>query len=513
MKRVLSVWLPRWAIDRRRLPTSGTQSAPQSFERVDPPPLVLAAPGRRGMVLTAVDERAEHTGLMPGMRLVDARALVAGITVEKADPVADQQALMQLGLWCGRFTPRVACDGADGLLLDVTGCSHLFGGEQAMMQAVSKQLTRLGLETRLGLADTPGAAGALARFAPEHQRLVKPGKVRAALKTLPVEALGVTRSDTLTLRHLGLNTIGAITRLPRIALERRFPSCMADNGLLQRLDQVLGNRNEHLSPLVPPPIYRWRLDFAEPVMHREGLETALANMMARLTVALKHGQHGARRLALWCFGIDGSMAERTVAVARPTRDTEHLQRLFAGELETVDPGFGIDAIVLHATLVEPLETKQPLLDGSQQDNLDPLIDRLVARLGAGAVLRPVFTERRFPEQAERFAGPGEDETPPFPYPGLPPRPFRLFERPEPLQVIALVPDGPPRLFIWRRVRRRITRAAGPERIAPEWWIPDTDQATRDYWRVEDTDGHRYWLYRTALRGNGVPRWFLHGLYG
>jgi len=169
------------------------------------------------MVLTAVDERAEHTGLMPGMRLVDARALVAGITVEKADPVTDQQALVQLGLWCGRFTPRVACDGADGLLLDVTGCSHLFGGEQAMMQTVSKRLTRLGLETRLGLADTPGAARALARFAPEHQRIVKPGKVRAALKTLPVEALGVTRSNTLTLRHLGLSTIGAITRLPRAA--------------------------------------------------------------------------------------------------------------------------------------------------------------------------------------------------------------------------------------------------------------------------------------------------------
>jgi len=418
------------------------------------------------MVLTAVDERAEHTGLMPGMRLVDARALVAGITVEKADPVTDQQALVQLGLWCGRFTPRVACDGADGLLLDVTGCSHLFGGEQAMMQTVSKRLTRLGLETRLGLADTPGAARALARFAPEHQRIVKPGKVRAALKTLPVEALGVTRSDTLTLRHLGLSTIGAITRLPRAALERRFPPCSAENGLLQRLDQVLGNRNEHLSLLAPPPVYRWRLDFAEPVMHREGLETALANMMARLTVALKRGQHGPRRPAPWCFGIDGSMAERTVAASRPTRDTDHLQRLFAGELETVDPGFGIDAIALHATLVEPLEARQPLLDGSQQDNLDPLIDRLVARLGAGAVLRPVFTERRFPEQAERFAGPGEAGTSPLPYPDLPPRPFRLFQWPEPLHGIALGPARQPPPEHGRRPLRDRAAPSGPPHRVP-----------------------------------------------
>ena len=465
------------------------------------------------MVLAAIDQQAEQAGLLPGMRLVDARALVAGVAVGTADPAADQQALMRLGLWCGRFTPRVACDGTDGLLLDVTGCSHLFGGEPAMMQTVSKRLTGFGLEARLGITDTPGAARALARFAPECQRIVPPGSLREALEPLPVEALGVTRDDALTLRHLGLTTIGAITRLPRTALLRRFPPCRTGNGLLQRLDRVLGDRNEHLSPLVPPPVYRWRLDFAEPVMHREGLETALVDVMARATAALKRDHRGAQRLVLWCFGIDGSVTERTVAASRPTRDADHLQRLFVSELETVDPGFGIDAIVLHATSVEPLVARQLLLDEGQQDNLDLLIDRLVARLGAGAVRCPVATEHRFPEQAERLARPGEAPTFPSSYPDVPPRPLRLFERPEPLQVIALIPDGPPRLFIWRRVRFHITRAAGPERIAPEWWTPDSCQATRDYWRVEDTDGHRYWLYRAGLHGNGVPRWFLHGLYG
>ena len=465
------------------------------------------------MVLTAVDRRAERAGLLPGMRLVDARALAAGVAVETADPAGDRRALTRLGLWCGRFTPRVACDGTDGLLLEVTGCSHLFGGERAMLRAVSKRLAGFGLETRLGLADTPGAARALARFAPERRRIVPPGNLREALAPLPVEALGATRDDALTLRHLGLATIGAVARLPRPALLRRFPSGQAGDGLLARLDRVLGDRHEHLSPLVPPPAYRWRLDVAEPVMHREGLEAALADVTARVTAALKRDRRGARRLVLWCFGVDGSVTERTVAASRPTRDADHLQRLFAGELETVDPGFGIDAIVLHAASVEPLAARQLSLDGSRQGRLDLLIDRLVARLGAGAVRWPVATERRFPEQAERLAGPGDAPASRLPYPDLPPRPLRLLARPEPLQVTALIPDGPPGLFVWRRARFRVNRAAGPERIAPEWWAPDRGQATRDYWRVEDTGGRRYWLYRAGPRAAGVPRWFLHGLYG
>ena len=447
------------------------------------------------------------------MRLVDARALVAGVTVKKADPVADQQALMQLGLWCGHFTPRVAFDGTDGLLLDVTGCPHLFGGEQAMTQTIAERLASFGLEARLGLADTPGAARALARFAPEHKRVIAPGNVQAALGPLPVEALGISPDDISTLRHLGLATIGAIIRLPRAALERRFRPCGTKHGLLQRLDRALGDQNDPFVPLVPPPVYRWRLDFAEPVTHGRGLETALADLMTRITAALKRDQRGARRLALWCFGIDGSVTERAVAASRPTRNGDHLRRLFAGELETVDPGFGIDAIVLHATAVEPLEACQLSLDGRERDNFDLLVDRLTARLGTNAVLQTVPAERRFPEQAERFVRPGEVETFRFSYPDLPLRPFRLFRRPESLRAIALTPGGPPYLFVWRRRRHRVARAAGPERIAPEWWVPDGDKTTRDYWRVEDTDGHRYWLYRTEARGSGASRWFLHGLYG
>lgn len=465
------------------------------------------------MVLTTVDRQAEHAGLASGMRLVDARALTAEIAVLEADPATDRRALMQLGLWCGRFTPRVALDGADGLLLDITGCSHLFGGEQAMTQTISERLAAFGLEARLGLADTPGAARALAHFAPECKRIVAPGKVQAALDPLPIEALGISPDDISTLRHLGLATIGAIIRLPRAALERRFQPCGTGNGLLQRLDQALGDQNDPFVPLVPPPVYRWRLDFAEPVIYGRGLETALTDLMTRITAALKRDQRGARRLALWCFGIDGSVTERAVAASRPTRNGDHLCRLFAGELETVDPGFGIDAIVLHATAVEPLEARQLSLDGRERDNLDLLVDRLTTRLGADAVLQPVPAERRFPEQAERFVRPGEAETSRFSYPDLPPRPFRLFRCPESLRAIALTPDGPPYLFVWRRRRHRVARAAGPERIAPEWWVPDGDKATRDYWRVEDTDGHRYWLYRTEVHGSGASSWFLHGLYG
>ncbi len=465
------------------------------------------------MVLTAVNQPAESAGLTRGMRLADARAAVPGVSVSESDPAADREALIRLGLWCRRFSPTVALDGADGLLLDVTGCSHLFGGEQAMVRTISERLAGFGLEARLGLADTPGSAGALARFTSRPWRVIASGNVRAALDPLPVEALGISCGDAQTLRNLGLTTVGAVDRLPRTDLERRFPSREGANGLLQSLDRVLGNRSDPLSPLVPPPAYRQHLDFAEPVLHREALETALAELMGRLTAILQRDRSGARQFALWCFGVDGNATERTAAAARPTRNAKHLLHLFTDALGTVDPGFGIDAVALHATSAEPMEGRQLSIDGHARDRLDRFIDRLAARFGAATILRTVPVERHVPEQAERLVRPGEAAAFGSSYPDRPQRPFRLLAPPEALETRDLEPDVAPRVFIWRHVCYRIVRAAGPERIAPEWWLPETFGTTRDYWRVEDTNGHRYWLYRTGVHGEGTPCWFLHGLYG
>ena len=475
------------------------------------------------------------------MRLADARALLAGLATARADPAADRRGLERLALWCNRFTPWCAVDDGDGgeggLLLDISGCAHLFGGEAALMDEVAARLAGLGIETRLGLADTPGAAWALARFGPAangrpETRIAASGSTRMAIAGLPVEALRLAAEDAHLLRRLGLVTIGAVDGLPRASLARRFPSRERGSAVLVRLDRALGRQAEPIVPMAPPPACLERLALPEPLIDRAGLDAVLARLMPGLAASLERDGLGARRLALWCYRVDGGVVRRAVATARATRNGDHLLRLFQETLETVDPGFGIDLAALHAERVEPLAPRQLSLTGSGQrrGDLDLLVDRLLARLGAGAVccLEPVACHR--PEAAERAVPPGRE---PVPWravskaPATPQRPFRLFDRPEPIDVMAEVPDGPPLLFTWRRVRRRVARAAGPERIEPEWWTGAAaggrNEAVRDYYRVEDAEGRRYWLYRAGLYGSGggdagtgtggAPRWYVHGLYG
>ena len=496
------------------------------------------APGRRGPVLWAVNREAGAAGLGPAMRLADARALLAGLVTARADAAADRRGLQRLALWCNRFTPWCAVDGGGdgdsedgggdgGLLLDITGCAHLFDGEAALMDEIAARLTGLGIENRLGLADTPGAAWAFARFGAADTRIAAPGETHRAIADLPVEGLRLATKDARLLRRLGLTTIAAVDDLPRAALARRFPSRERGSAVLARLDRALGRQAEPLVPLVPPPACLERLALPEPLLDRAGLDAVLARLMPGLTASLERDGLGARRLALWCYRVDGGVVRRTVATARAVRDGDHLLRLFWETLETIDPGFGIDLMALHAERVEPLAPAQLSLAGDQrrQGGVDLLVDRLMARLGDGAVCRLEPVARHGPETAERAVPPGRE---PVPWseacseaPEKPPRPFRLFDRPEPVDVMAEVPDGPPLLFTWRRVRRRVMRAAGPERIEPEWWAGagGRDETVRDYYRIEDAEGRRYWLYRAGLYGHAdgdtdaAPRWYVHGLYG
>ena len=510
----------------------------------EPAPFALVAPGRRGPMLWAVNRKAGAEGLRPGMRLADARALLADLVTAPADPAADRQGLARLALWCSRFTPWCAVDsgkdsdgdgsgGGDGLLLDTSGCAHLFGGESALMDEIAARLGGLGVEARLGLADTPGAAWALARFGAAENgrpgaRIAAPGETHAAIAALPVEALRLAAEDAHLLRRLGLVTIGAVKCLPRAPLARRFPCRERGRAVLARLDRVLGRCAEPIVPMTPPPACLERLALPEPLIDRDGLEAVLARLMPGLVAALERDGLGVRRLAFRCYRVDGGVVRRSVAAARPTRDGGHLLRLFRETLDAIDPGFGIDLAALHAERVEPLAPRQLSLTGGvrQRGDVDLLIDRLLARLGAGAVCRLEPAARYRPEEAERAAAPGRQTAPWLEAPEMPAtpqRPFRLFERPEPVDAMAEVPDGPPLLFTWRQVRRRVARAAGPERIEPEWWAGERDEAVRDYYRVEDTDGRRYWLYRAGLYGERsgspgagagrAPRWYVHGLYG
>ena len=512
---------------------AGRGPAAVSDKESEPVPFALVAPGRRGPVLWAVNREAGARGLSPGMRLADARALLAGLATARADAAADRRGLERLALWCNRFTPWCAVDngeggdsGDGGLLLDISGCARLFGGERALMDEIAARLAGLGIETRLGLADTPGAAWALARFGRPETRIAAPGGTHGAISGLPVEALRLAAEDAHLLRRLGLVTIGAVDGLPRASLARRFPNRERGSAVLARLDRALGRFADPIVPMVPPPACLERLVLPEPLIDRAGLDAMLARLMPGLAASLERDGLGARRLALWCYRVDGGVVRRAVATARATRDGDHLLRLFQETLGTIDPGFGIDLAALHAERVEPLAPRQLSLTGNgrKRGNLDLLVDRLLARLGAGAVCRLEPVARHRPETAERAVPPGRE---PAPWreapeaPGAPQRPFRLFDRPEPVDVMAEVPDGPPLLFTWRRVRRRVMRAAGPERIEPEWWAGagGRDEAVRDYYRIEDADGRRYWLYRAGLYGDtgagtgDPPRWYVHGLYG
>ncbi len=492
----------------------------------EPVPFALTAPGRHGAVLTAVNRQAETEGLAPGMRLADARALLPRLAVAAARPAEDRRGLQRLALWCNRFTPSCAVDGVDGLLLDIAGAAHLFGGEAAMAAEVERRLAGLGFEAQAGLADTPGAARALARFGGEGRRIAAPGATLDALAALPVEALRIAPGDARLLRRLGLVTVGAAAALPRAALARRFlRPRLEDRGreedetVLERLDRALGRCPDPVASLPPPPACCARLAFPEPLIDLAGLEAALARLATDLCASLERDGLGARELVLLFCRVDGGAARRLVSTARATRDAAHLARLFAGKIETVDPGFGIDAMMLHAVRAEPLAPEQFRLaeGGRGGGELGPLIDRLQARLGEGSVFRLGPVESHLPERVERQTGPGREGVAWPRRPGLPPRPLRLFNRPEPVEAVAGVPDGPPALFTWRRLRRRVARAEGPERIEPEWWTGGPEGAPRDYYRVEDTEGRRYWLFRAGLYrdagSKGPPRWYLHGLYG
>lgn len=473
------------------------------------------------MVLAAVNRQAEAGGLVSGMRLADARALLPRLATAGFRPEEDERGLERLALWCHRFTPSSAVDGADGLLLDIAGCAHLFGGEAALAVEVEARLAGLGFEARAGLADTPAAAWALARFGGEGRRIAEPCRTLAVLAPLPVEALRLAPEDSRLLRRLGLATVGAMEALPHVALARRFGR--HSGTVLHRLDCALGRRADPVAPLLPPPACLARLAFPEPLIELAALEAALARLLDNLLASLEQKALGVRDLVLLFFRVDGGTARHRVSTTRATRDGAHLGGLFAGKIGTVDPGFGIDAVVLHAVRTEPLASEQYRLTAGGPEGrggggeLARLTDRLRARLGKESVFRLEPVASHLPERAERRMEPDGKGTIRPAQPGMPQRPLRLFDRPEPVDAVAEVPDGPPALFTWRRLRRRIVRAEGPERIEPEWWAGGPEARPRDYYRVEDRDGRRYWLFRAGLYrdagGKGPPRWYIHGLYG
>lgn len=475
--------------------------------------------------IAALDEQAEARRLRPGMGIAEARAMHPDIDIVEADPEADRRLLESLADWCDRYTPLVALDGENGLFLDITGCTHLFGGEKALLADLMARFFHQGFDVRAGLASTPGAAWAAAHFA--AGQIIAPGSERNFFARLPLSALRLDPKTKTSLESVGLRTVGAIMDGPRAPLVRRFGAT-----LIERLDQGLGHLEEAVSPRLPVAPLSVERHLADPLSLIDDVERLVGLLAATLKIDLERREEGARTLELLLFRVDGMVSRITVGASRPIREAGLVRKLFHERLtalgETIDAGCGFDLVRLSALSTARFDARQGDLAGEVEDDGEGLAifaDRVTARLGEAAVLEPVPAESHLPERAATVASYAQEENRKAfakagkarrsPQPGRLERPIRLFRLPEPIDVpLTEVPDGPPPHFRWRRAVHRVTRAEGPERIAPEWWREGNEAPTRDYYRVEDADGRRYWLYRQGLYGAQAtaPRWFLHGVF-
>jgi protein ImuB len=508
-RRYLALWFPFLPTDRLRPGKQETSEGPAE-------PRALIEKQQGALRLAAVDARAVELGLVPGLTLADARARVPDLLVADHDPLADADFLQRLADGCCRYTPLVAVRGADGLVLDITGCAHLFGGEAPLARDIFARLSRRKLAARCAIAGTPDAAFALARHG--RQGAVPAGEEAQAVSGLPLRALGVAPEIVTALQRAGLKTIADLASRPRAPLAARF-----GDDLLARLDRTLGRIDIRITPHRAAPACIVERCFPEPIARSEDFEAALDMLLGKAVRILEERGEGGRNFEASFFRTDGRVRYIVVETGRPSRDRKSLMRLYREKLDSladpIDPGFGFDLIRLAILHAETLDAAQTSLDGRQmqEEEIAALIERLSARFGRDRVLRyaPQDTHDPQREASLRPAVEARPETASWrePLPDDPPaRPLHLFEPPQPIETLAEVPDGPPLRFRWRRVMHEIARAEGPERIAPEWWRRDA--ATRDYYRVEDSSGHRFWVFRDGLYGRDAerPRWFMHGLF-
>ncbi|ABQ67486.1 Nucleotidyltransferase/DNA polymerase involved in DNA repair-like protein [Rhizorhabdus wittichii RW1] len=476
-------------------------------------PFALVEKRKGAICLAAVDRAALALGMVPGLSLADARARLPDLGVADHDPPADARFLERIADGCDRYTPMVALDPPDGLLLDISGCAHLFGGEGALRDDLAARLGRLGLEVLSALADTPDAAHALARYRPEPV-------AGATLGALPVEALGLDGEETVGLRRAGFRRLDDLEARPSRLLAARFGEAAPD-----RLRRIAGGRDVRITPRRPEPALMLERRFAEPIGRTEGALAAIGELVGQAAVRMEAAHRGGRRFEAQLFRTDGLVRALRIETGLPVRDARVVMRLFDERLaalaDPVDPGFGFDLVRLSVPMFEPLAPLQLPLEGGAlaQGELAQLLDRLSTRLGRHRVRRLAPRDSHVPEQAA-FVFPAIEGGPaggwPDPEPGEPPlRPTHLFDPPQPIEVMAGVPDGPPSRFRWRRELHEVTLAEGPERIGALWWRrADNAGLSRDYYRVEDGKGRRFWLFRLGLYGREAeqPAWYIHGLF-
>jgi protein ImuB len=517
-QRILCLWLRRLSTDRIARLRDASLAAP------------LAVTGKRGNAetLVAIDDTAERLGLHIGIALAQARAMHPALDVVQEDADADAALLEGIADWCLRYTPLIACDAPDGLLLDITGCTHLYNGEHELVADLAGRIGRAGFAYRIAIAGTIGAAWAAAHYgAPASYA---GGEERDLLAPLPLAALRLPSATVAALARVGLKRIGDIIDLPRSPLTARFGA-----GLLRQLDRALGHEHEPLSPRLPVAPYVAEQRFHEPIAREEDVLGTVEKLAVRLKFALERRGDGARRIELTLFRTDGEVRRIAAGTSRPLRDAHDIRALFVERLaalaDALDPGFGFDMARLSVVVAEPCPPEQIGIGGAEDAvEIDRLADRLSARLGAQRVRRLIAQDSHIPELAAATvpaqAAAADDGWAAFrrhrAEVELAPRPLRLLMRPEPIEAVAEVPDGPPLRFRWRRALHEVIAADGPERIEGAWWSEHGGQSSfekfaRDYFRVEDKAGLRFWLFRAGLYrdlvpGAPAPSWFVHGTY-
>lgn len=499
MSRYLSIWFPYLITDRAAI--LRPQLKATSF--------VVAAPERGRTIIGAASPIAIKKGITPGMAVADARAIVPELKVFQYKEGIERKLLTAQAEWCLRFTPVTAVDLPDGILLDISGCPHLWGGEQSYLADIVNKLKNLGFTVKAAIADTIGAAWAVARYG-KGSGIVPPGRQLDAIKPLPPAALRIDDLIRERLQKLGFYRIGNFVAMPRTVLRRRF-----GQALLDRIDQALGQAIEVPEPVQPAMLFQKVLPCPEPIKTRTGIDIALNTLLEQLCRQLAGEEKGLRTAVFKSYCMDGSIQQITIGTHRPARNVAHLLKLFDQKIETIRPGLGIEQFSLEAPVVEDLSAEQESIwkisGGISGNNvLSDLMDRIAGRVGEGAISRYLPAEHYWPERSFRTAS-SLFEKPDTDWRGGFPRPVLLLPVPERIEVTVPIPDYPPMLFVYKGHVHKIKKADGPERIEREWW---TDKGLqRDYYCAEDETGARYWLFRTGHYAGGQrPEWFIHGFF-
>ncbi|MCQ6958294.1 Y-family DNA polymerase [Mucilaginibacter aquariorum] len=497
-KRFASIWFRHLLTDQKAIRQPGLKGKAYVF----------AEPDHGRMLIMAVTDAARKYGVTEGMTVADARVIAPDLHVFDGKAGRNLKLLTALAEWFLRYTPLVQLDPPDGLLLDITGCTHLKGGEKAYLQEIVARLKAIGYDVRPAIADTIGAAWGVARCATSGL-IVPVGEHRNALMPLPPSALRLAMDQLMKLRNLGMHQISSFIYMPNSVLRRRF-----GKNMVLRLHQALGQEVEYLFPIKEPVPYSERLECLEAIRTRPAIEIALNNLLERLCKRLYGEGLGLRSATLTWYRIDGKNGKITIGTNHASNRVQHLFKLFFNHLDTVAPGLGIELFTLDANKTEPISDKQSELwsakGGVDSTEVAELLDRVAGRIGTAHINRYLPGEHYWPERTPQ-ANADIKKAPESEWRTDKPRPMQILDKPEPIEAMALTPDYPPKLFIWKGEQHVIVGADGPERIEREWWLEPGEH--RDYYVAEDEAGRRYWLFRSGhYNAENNQHWYLHGFF-